>query len=76
MVFDETLLKYPDWTITFKFHTDASDKQLGGVISKNNKPIALFSRRLVNPERKYTNTKKELLAIVEFLKKLRGIIFG
>ena len=43
---------------------DASDKQLGAVISHNNKPISLFSRRLSNPQRNYTTTKKELLAIV------------
>ena len=33
MVYYETLLSYPDWTIPLKVHTDASDKQLGAVIS-------------------------------------------
>ena len=47
MVQTETLLTYyPDRTIPFTIHTDASDYQLGAVISQNNKPIAFFSRNL------------------------------
>ena len=38
IVSEETLLNYPDWTIPFKLHTDASDKELGAIISQNNKP--------------------------------------
>ena len=55
---------------------DAYNKLLGGVISQNNKPIALFSSKLSNPKRNYTTTEKELLAIVECLKQFQGIIFG
>ena len=36
MVSEKTLLSYPDWKLTFTVHTDASDKQLGAVISHNN----------------------------------------
>jgi hypothetical protein len=46
MVSRETLLNYPDWSKPFDIHTDASDKQLGAVISQDGKPIAFFSRRL------------------------------
>ena len=70
------MLSYPYWKLTFTVHTDASDKQLGSVISQNNKPIAFFSRILIKPQCNYTTTKKELLAIVECLKQFRGIIFG
>ena len=76
MVSTETLLSYPDWTITSTLHTNASDKQLGDVIIINNKPIALFSIRLSNPQRNYTTTNKELLAIVARLNKFCGILFG
>ena len=52
----------------FIVQTDTSDKQLGDVISQNNKPIKFLSIRLSKPKRNYTATKKELLAIVERLK--------
>ena len=42
----------------------------------NNKPIAFFSIILSKPQRNYTNTEKEMLAIVECLKQSKGIIFG
>ena len=76
MVSADTLFSYPDWKIPFTVHIDASDKQLGAVISQNNKPIVLFSRILSRIQCNYTMTEKELLTIVERLKKFRGIPFG
>ena len=76
MVSAENLLSYPDWKLSFTVHTDAYDKHLGDVISQNNKPIAFFSRESSKTQRNYTTTNKELLAIVEFLKKISGIMFG
>ena len=76
MVYAETLLSYPYWTIQFTVHTDNFDKQLGAFICQNNKPISFFSRVLINPKLNYTRTEKELLAIVECLKQLRVILFG
>ena len=35
MVSADTLLSYPGWKITFMVQTNASDKQLGDVISQN-----------------------------------------
>ena len=76
MVSAETLLSYPGWTMTSTVHTDASDKQLGAVISKNNKPIDFFSIILSKPQCNYTTDEKEILAIVECLKQFLWIIFG
>ena len=67
MVYDERLLSYPDWKITFTVHTYAYDKQLGVVISQNNKTIYFFPRRFSKPQRNYTTTEKEILVIVEWL---------
>ena len=60
----DTLLDYPDRLIPFTVHTDASDKQFGSVISKNDKPIDLFLIRLIHPQRNYTTTDKDLILIV------------
>ena len=76
MVSKEVLLTYPDWSKPFTIHTDASDFQLGAVISQNDKPIAFFSRKLNLAQRNYTTTDKELLSIVECLKQFRNILFG
>ena len=76
MVSAESLLSYPYLKLTFTVQTDASDKQLGAVISQNNKPISFFYRKVSKLWCNYTTTKKELLAIVECLKQFWGIIFG
>ena len=76
LVAKDTMLNYPDWSKPFEVHTDASDFQLGAVISQNNKPIAFFSRKLNTAQKNYTTTEKELLSIVECLKQFRNILFG
>ena len=76
MVSAVTLIIYLSRKLLFTFHTDALNKQLGDVISHNNKPIAFFSRKLSKPHRNYTNTEKELLEIVECLKQFRRIVFS
>ena len=64
MICKETLLLYPDWNKYFVIHTaDASDYQLGVVISQEVKPIAFFSRKLNKAQKNYTTTEKELLEI-------------
>ena len=72
----ETLLSYPDFNKPFDIHTDASDLQLGAVISQNGKPIAFYSRKLNPAQTRYTATEKELLAIVETLKEFKNILLG
>ena len=66
----ETLLAYPN------FHTDASQTQLGAVISQDGIPIAFYSRKLNPAHMWYTTTEKELLSIVEILKEFRNILLG
>jgi len=72
----ETLLVYPDFSQPFVLHTDASHKQLGAVISQNDKPIAFYSRKLNPAQTRYTTTERELLSIVETLKEFRNILLG
>ena len=76
MVSAEILLNFPDCKLPFTVHTDSYDKELCAIIIENNKPIAFFSRRLINTQLKQTMTEKKLLTIVECLHQFRGIIFG
>jgi hypothetical protein len=64
----EVVLAYPDFTKLFEIYTNASTKQLGAVITQENRPIVFFSRKLSGAQSKYTVIKLELLAIVEPLK--------
>jgi hypothetical protein len=72
----EVVLAYPDFTKPFEIYTDASTMQLGSVITKGNRPIVFFSRKLSMMQTKYSVTKIELLAVVETLKESQGILWG
>ena len=72
----KTLLTYPDFSRPFDIHTDASDLQLGAVISQGGKPIAFYSRKLQSFQQRYTTIEKELLSVVETLKEFRNILLG
>ncbi len=72
----ETLLAFPDFNKEFHVYTDASDYQMGAVIMQDNKPIAFYSRKLNQAQRRYTTGEQELLSIVETLKEFKNILFG
>jgi len=72
----EVVLAYPDFLKPFEIYTDASTKQLGAVITQENRPIAFFSWKLSGAQSKYTVTKLELLAIVETLKEFNRMLWG
>ncbi len=69
-------MAYPDYSKVFEIYTDASSKQLRAVITQNNRPIAFFSRKLSDAQRKYSVTKIEQLAIVKTLKEIKGMLWG
>jgi hypothetical protein len=72
----DVVLAYPDYSKVFEIYTDPFTKQLGAVITQDNRPIAFFSRKLFDTQRKYSITKIELLAIVETLKEFKGMLWG
>ncbi len=53
----EVVLVYTDFFKVFEIYTDALSKQLGAVITQENKPNAFFSRKLSYTQRKYSVTK-------------------
>ena len=72
----EVILAYPNYGEEFQIYTDASTRQLGAVITQYGKPLAFFSRKLSEAQRKYTVTELELLSIVECLKEFKGMLWG
>ena len=76
IIADDIKLAYPDFTQPFEIYTDASEYQLGAVITQKGKPIAFYSRKLSPAQTRYTTTERELLAIVETLKEFRNILLG
>ena len=62
------LLTYPDFSKEFVIYTDASDVQLGSVITQSGRPVAFYSRKLNPAQTRYTTGEQELLSIVETLK--------
>ena len=72
----EVLLAYPNYSEVFEIFTDASSRQLGAVITQAGRPLAFFSRKLSETQRKYSVTELELLSIVECLKEFKGMLWG
>ena len=50
----EVLLTYLNFNEPFDIHADASDVQLGAVISQNDMPIAFYSCKLNKAQHNYT----------------------
>jgi hypothetical protein len=67
-------LAWLDYSKAFEIYTDTSSKQLGAVITQDNRPIVFFSRKLSDTQCKYSVTEIELLAIVKTLKEFRGML--
>ncbi len=65
-----------DYSEVFKIYTDASSKQLGAVITQDNRPIMFFSQKLSVVQCKCSVTKIELLAIVKTFKEFKGMLWG
>ena len=50
---EDALLFYPDFSQPFKIRTDASEFQMGGVISQNGNVIAYWSLKLSETQKRY-----------------------
>ena len=74
------ILAYPNVSLPFILDTDACDSGVGGVLSQvqdgNERVIAFASRAMSKSERRYCVTRKELLAIVHFVKYFKHYLYG
>ena len=75
-----TILALSDWSKPFVLDTDASNMGVGAVLFQlngcNETVVAYGSRTLSKSEQNYCATKKELLAVVEFLEHFRPYLLG
>ena len=74
------ILTHPDFTKPFILDTDASQYAIGATLSQiqegQEKVVAFASKMLTKSERKYCVTRKELLAVVTFIKHFRPFLYG
>ena len=75
------ILAYPDYSKRFILYTDASNYGIGAVLSQISDDgsecvIAYASRSLSRQEQRYCVTRRELLAIVEFVQHFRQYLLG
>ena len=72
----ESVLQLPNMDLPFEFHTDASDKALGGVLVQEGHPVAFESRKLKGAEQRYPTHEKEMTALVHCLQQWRHYLLG
>ena len=74
------ILQLPDASKPFILRTDASQDGVGAVLMQENEggifPVAYHSRKLSSAERNYSTVEKELLAVVDGIKKYYYYLYG
>lgn len=74
------ILSLPDISKPFILDTDASNWSIGAVLSQEidgkERVMAYASRTLTKAEKRYCVTRKELLAVVHFIKHYRHYLYG
>ena len=77
---ESPVLIHPDFTKGFILDVDASDLSIGAVLSQITEDgecvVAYASRTLSKSERRYCVTRKEMLALVYFVKYFRHYLYG
>ena len=72
------MLAIPGPAAPFELITDSCGYAIGAVLMQNNRPVAVYSRKMTDhdPERNYVNHEQELLAVIVALKVFRCYLLG
>jgi hypothetical protein len=80
LLVEAPILAYPKHNLPFVLQVDASNYGMGAVLTQYQEgeehPIAYFSRKFTESERKYAIMERECLAMVEGIKHFRAYLFG
>ena len=66
----DVVLAYPDnsESLRYTIYTDASNTQIGSVITQKNRPLAFFSRKLSDTQKRYNLPKKNFSPLLKHSK--------
>jgi hypothetical protein len=63
LIAQDCVLRYPDHNKPFNTYTNASNYQLGAIIVQEGIPVAYYSQKLTDTQKKCTTLEKELTSI-------------
>ena len=75
-VASEPVLRLPEFDKPFEMHTDASDKEINGLLVQEGHPIAFEGRKLHGAELRYSTHETEMLLVISFLQVQRHYLLG
>ena len=70
------ILVFPNFTITFELHFDASKVGIGAILSQQGQPVAYYSETLSGSRTRYNTYDVEFYAIVQAIKHWRHYLFN
>ena len=76
VVTSESVLRLPDFKLSFEVHINVSDRAIGGVLVQEGHPIAFESRKMKETGQRYSTHKKKMTAFVHCLKIWKHYLLG
>ena len=78
---EEPILRFPNWSIKFHIHIDASSLAIGAILTQlgddgMDYPIVYSSQKLNKAEKNYSTTEREALGMVFALQKYRHYLLA